>query len=385
MEKQFNGDRLKKARIYRGMTVVDLAEKLELQRQTVSGYESGKSTPNDSTITQKISNALDFPVQFFLEKDSELKIGSTYFRALLTTKKKYRAEQILRMEFIAGIYSFLKEYIEFPEINIPNCDGCTPEEAAVKLREAWGLGNKPIANLIHLVEQNGILVTSYPTTTNDIDAFSQMFMLEEEMTHFIGFSNNKTSASRIHFDIAHELGHICLHDWTEDVEALEKEDFKERETEANRFASAFLLPEDSFCRDIRGKNLNVPYYTEIKKKWFVSIQAMHRRAYNLGVIDMDAYQYTLRILQRRGLRKQEPLDDVLLTATPSLLKTSVLLLLQENVFTPKEFMEELSLSFNLSLSAKEVEFLLDLPKDTLTVNNIIPFHALRLKDDGEAN
>ena len=39
---QFNGDRLKAARIYRGLNVAELAEKLGLQRQTVSMYENNK-------------------------------------------------------------------------------------------------------------------------------------------------------------------------------------------------------------------------------------------------------------------------------------------------------------------------------------------------------
>ena len=38
----FNGERLKAARIYRGLTVAELAEKLGLQRQTVSMYENNK-------------------------------------------------------------------------------------------------------------------------------------------------------------------------------------------------------------------------------------------------------------------------------------------------------------------------------------------------------
>ncbi|MCJ0438956.1 helix-turn-helix transcriptional regulator, partial [Clostridioides difficile] len=43
MEINFNGERLKKARIYRGMTVAELAERIDCQRQTVSMYENNKS------------------------------------------------------------------------------------------------------------------------------------------------------------------------------------------------------------------------------------------------------------------------------------------------------------------------------------------------------
>ena len=60
------------------------------------------------------------------------------------------------------------------------------------------------------------------------------------------------------------------------------------------------------------------------------------------------------------LAEGEPLDDILLTAEPALLKMSVMMLLQEKVFTPDEFMNELSDEYGLSINASEVEYLLDL-------------------------
>ncbi len=379
MKINFNGERLKKARTYRGITVAELAERINCQRQTVSMYENNKSNPIDDDVIKRIAKELAFPVKFFLENGTQIITGSTYFRALLTTNKKYRAEQVQKMEFLAEIYSFLQEYIEFPILILPNCTNKTPEEAALLLREAWGLGLKPIENIIYEVEQRGILVTTFSTSTDDIDAFSQMVTITEKPFYMIGYSNNKTSAARIHFDIAHELGHICLHEWSEDIEALEKQDFKKREEEAHRFASAFLLPKETYKIDAIRTPLRIPDYTQLKRKWKVSIQAMIRRSYSLGIISMEEYQMMIRTLQRRGLRKEEPLDDELITASPSLLKTAVMMLLNENVFTAKEFMDELSFSYNLSLEPEEVEYLLNLPRNTLGINKILNFSDLKLK------
>lgn len=61
------------------------------------------------------------------------------------------------------------------------------------------------------------------------------------------------------------------------------------------------------------------------------------------------------------------------------LKTSVIMLLQENVFTPIEFMDELSCSYGLSISAKEAEYLLDLPVGTLANPKIIAFPSLQIR------
>jgi len=379
--KHFNGDKLKSARIYRGLTVAELAEKLDLQRQTVSMYENNKLRNPDYSTIKKMSDSLGFPPNFFLEKGNmEYKTGSTYFRALLTTNKKYRNQQIQKMNFISIIYSFLNEYIEFPAFNFPSIkEGMDVEDAATVLREYWNLRDKPIENIVYLVEQNGIIVTRFETDIDDIDAFSQMQDINGNSIFLIGYSKNKGTAARIHFDVAHEIGHMLLHEWSEDIETLSKEEFKERENQAHAFASAFLLPKDAFSKDIGSYANNLSYYIELKKKWKVSISAMIRRSYNLRLIDYPTYQQLMRTMQKKGIKKEEPLDNVLLTSAPSLLKAAVQMLIDGGVLTPKEFMSELANNFYLSLDSREVEMLLDLPKDTLKVTNVIPIHSLNIK------
>ena len=380
MNTPFNGYRLKKARIYRGLTVAELAERVGCQRQTLSMYEISKSQPTDKTTVARLAQELDFPVEYFYEQSNSFASGTVYFRSLLTTNKKYRSEQIVKMDYLSQIYSLLQDYVAFPEyepLDLP--DSVTPEQAAYALRDAWGLGKGPVDNLISVVEQHGILVTSFSTSTNDVDAFSQFMGAADTPTYIIAYSNNKTSAARLHFDIAHELGHICLHEWSEDIEDISKEEFKQKEREANDFAAAFLLPEETFRKDAERGPQTITYYKQLKKKWKVSIAAMIRRSEKLGIISTDDYQNLIRVMQRRGLRKEEPLDDILITASPALLKTSVIMLLQENVFSPTEFMEELSHSYGLSINATEVEYLLDLPTGTLAIPRIIEFPSLQIK------
>ena len=370
--KNFNGEQLKKARIYRGYTVGELAELTGYQRQTISMYENKRSTPIDISVIINLARVLGFPPQFFTEQSININSGATYFRALLTTNKKYRSQQEQKMEFVAALYSFIQEYIDFPALNLPEFpSGISPEEAASILRTYWGLGDRPISNLIYTVEENGIIVTSFKTETDDVDAFSKMIEIGNDLRYFIGYSSNKTSAARIHFDVAHELGHICLHGWSEDVESLTKEEFKKREEQAHRFAAAFLLPEPSFRNDISRNPYNLPYYKQLKQKWKVSMAAMIRRAYTLEIISADDYQMLVRTMQRRSIWKNEPLDDVLITSEPSLLRTSVTMLLSEKVFTAKEFIDELSFDFGLSLYSEEIEHLLNLPEDTLRINKVL--------------
>ena len=167
-------------------------------------------------------------------------------------------------------------------------------------------------------------------------------------------------------------------DWSENVEKMDKQDFRVREAEANNFASAFLLPEQEFFYDVKHHPTSIPYYKELKKKWRVSMVCMMRRAYSLGLMTYEDYQNLMKTLQKRGMRKQEPLDDKVVTSEPSLLKTAVSILLEQKVFTAQEFINELAFSYGLSLKAKEIEFLLDLPENTLDITSKIPIRHLKI-------
>lgn len=365
--KEFNGERLKFARLYNGYTVDELASKIDITAQAESQYEMEKITPQFDKIIL-LSNVLNFPVDFFLAKDNILlKSGSSYFRSLMKTPKKYRTEQKTKVCLLAKLYTVLNEYIEFPTLDLPHDIESydTPEEAASYLREFWKLGDKPILNLLRLLEAKGIVVTSYDTNTSDIDAFSQQFLINGKEVFFIAYSNNKNSAARINFDLAHELGHIILHNWNEDTEDISREEFKQREKEANEFAAAFLLPTESFLNDIKFYNNELSRYVELKKKWRVSIGAMIHRACQLDVLTMNQYQYLIRIMNKKGMKQVEPLDDILEIPYPRLLRDSIDLLLTNNVFSKNELLMEFS-NAGYPMEPSELEKLFVLEKGYLS-------------------
>ena len=364
--KYFNGERLKIARMWRNLSATQLADLTGFSRQTISMLENGKLMNPEFATVQKLSEKLGFPVTFFLEETKiNLNESTTYFRSLLTTNKKYRVEQEEKIKFIAIVYNMLSEYLEFEKVNLPQIPtNATPQEAANILREYWGLGNRPIENIVYLAESNGLIVTDFETATGDVDAFSHKITSDDMETYLIGYSKNKRTAARIHFDVAHEIGHILLHNWREDLECIDKEEFKEIELQAHAFASAFLLPEDEFRKDVRPYATNLAYYTELKKTWKVSIAAMIRRAKDLDIITADDYSRLMRNMQKQGIRKIEPLDDELVTAEPSLLRQAIKILFDQKVFTPNEFLEELSREYGLTLYPKDIETLLGLKKGT---------------------
>lgn len=119
-------------------------------------------------------------------------------------------------------------------------------------------------------------------------------------------------------------------------------------------------------RDVSLYPRDLKYYIELKKKWKISISAMLIRANRLGVLTDNQYQYLMKQMAINNWRKREPLDNVLIKQEPILLNKSIEILMQNNIFNPQEFMEELSEN-QLSMKPEEVEMLLNLDKGTLSI------------------
>lgn len=376
--KVFNGDRLRTARIYRGKTIAELAEEVSVTKQAISQFENGKA-PGLETLLRLIS-ALGFPREYFYEEDKDkIQIGNTYFRALLSSKKKDRMSQIEKTKIVASIYHFLNKYVEFPKLNLPdrNFNINEIEKNANEVRQYWGLGSEPISNMVRLLEKNGIVVTSFSTDGDDIDAFSQHQQVEEDEYYFVVLGDDKKSATRRQFDAAHELGHILLHDWSHDVELLSREEFRQVESEANHFAAAFLLPREAFVNDLVYPS-KLDYYVELKKKWRVSISAMIVRAYQLKVISNNQYQNLMKQVSKKGWRSKEPLDDIIQVSRPSLMRKAVEILTVNQVMSGNQIVKQLSNNNNLSLHSDEIELLLGLDKGTLiSINQGSPVVSIK--------
>ncbi|MCY9591054.1 ImmA/IrrE family metallo-endopeptidase [Paenibacillus chitinolyticus] len=377
----FNGDRLKAARIYRGKTIAELADEVQVSKQSISQYENGKANPSLETLLKLIS-ALGFPRDYFYEKDDKsIKVGTTYFRALLSTNKKDRLSQEEKTKILAKIYHTLNQFVQFPKINIPPIrEGINDiEKVAQATRDYWKLGTDPIPNMVYILEKNGFIVTSFGTDNANIDAFSQRQEVDGEEYLFIVLGSDKSSAARRQFDAAHELGHIMLHDWNADLELVSREEFRQMENEAHQFAASFLLPKEAFLKDLVLPN-NLDFYIELKKKWKVSISAMIVRAYQLKAINYNQYQYLMRQISKKGWRTKEPLDDVIQVSKPTVLRKAVDVIQSNGVLSGDQFMHQLSKN-NVSMIKDEVEILLGLDRGTLSeVKQNAVVLSLRHKD-----
>ncbi|PGZ03364.1 DNA-binding protein, partial [Bacillus thuringiensis] len=108
----------------------------------------------------------------------------------------------------------INEYIDLPKENLPtlDVDNVSIEEMAVQAREFWGLGDKPIKNMVELLEINGIIVSTSRINVSEIDAYTQTRKINGSDVYFVVLGNDKGSRYRRQFDAAHELAHILIHE-----------------------------------------------------------------------------------------------------------------------------------------------------------------------------
>lgn len=382
---RFNGERLRMARAYRGLTSTEFAGKLGVTKQAVYQLESGKNSPRLETLLQ-IANLLDFPREFFYQWDRKepVRTANTFFRAQLTTHKTEQISQMEKIKILARIHMFLQNYVDFPSLNIPEFRFVEGEfdfeDIANDLRKSWCVGDGPITNMVRLLERNGFIVTSLPVGSSQIDAFSMGYEEDGQSHYYIVLGSDKDSAVRRQFDAAHELGHCLLHNWITGDDGGRVE-IRERESEANRFAAAFLMPKESFLADLIYPN-KLDFYVSLKKRWKVSIASMIVRAFHLEAINANQYHYLMRQLTRRGWRHREPLDDELKVDQPVIFRKAVDLILSSGTLMPSQFVKQLSEEEHLSLSRREIEILLSLPSGTL-VDESQETPIIQLREPGE--
>lgn len=372
-KRDFNPNQLNEARVARGLTIKELAEAISVTKQAVSQYELGISIPKPE-VMMSICKTLEMPRAFFYDEDDDEVKGNTFFRASTTISKKVREMQRKRVNWLYRIHSYLDKYVDFPELNLPNTtclaeeewDKDSIEELSVLVRNHWKLGDKPITNMVNLLENNGIVVASLQLGNEKIDAFCQ----PRSANYYILLGEDKQVAVRRQFDAAHELGHLLMHHDIDNQDKLTKEEFKVMEQQANQFASSLLLPEDAF-RSLVASSFTLDDYKELKKYWRVSISAMIMRAKDLGIISESRYTSLQKQISMKKWRQKEPLDDVLPVPSPTALRKAVLALLESGL------KDELQIAFELKLNSNDIEMLCNLESGTLSVKEVEPVIKLK--------
>ncbi|MGE3683084.1 MAG: ImmA/IrrE family metallo-endopeptidase [Bdellovibrionales bacterium] len=295
---KFNPHRLSLARRRRGLNKKTLASLIGVCPRTVVDYEREEGIDPSTEILSKIAKELDFPVEFFFaESLDEPCLDGVSFRAFSNLTAKYRDASLSASVIATSLNDWIESRYDLPAPRIPDLRGEEPEAAAEAVRIEWGLGNAAIKNLVHQLESNGVRIFSLPKDSQRLDAFC--FWRTE--TPFI-FLNTSKSSERSRFDAAHELAHLVLHRHGQ-IQG------REVETEADRFASAFLMPKESVL-SVAPSFITLETLIKMKRLWNVSVAALNHRIHTLKITSDWHYRQLCIQISERGFRKKEPLGGV---------------------------------------------------------------------------
>ena len=288
------------ARDLAGISQQALGQSARVTAAAVSLYERGVATPTEESLAA-FAKCLGADVGFFHAPTTARSEVPAFFRRLRAASAIERRRARHMTEVVRDLIEILETEVRLPDLEIPRHqaedgqDG-RPTEAARLTRESWQVPPGPVENMILLVERHGVVVARPRSGDTKIDAYSVRFPGRP----VIVLSSAKGKRDRSRFDVAHELGHLVMHDpahaatpWVE--------------KQAHQFAAEFLMPE----MDIREELEKAQYLNDLltlKHRWEVSIAALLRRQHDLDIIDQSTYTSRMKAMSAKGWRRHEPSD-----------------------------------------------------------------------------
>lgn len=289
---------LRLLREFRGLSGPALAREAHVSSTTISKIESGKKTTTAELTAQALAEALEVRAETLgIESLRPVNPEALHFRKRSGTRKALEKQLVASGALFEHAALVASEGLDLPEPSFSVGENVSPKEAAAECRRRWGIrSDAPIVNLTGWIEKAGAIVGTLDNEAA-IDGFSwarprPMILL-----------NKKAPPSRQRFSLAHECGHLVLHQGAPGRSP-------ERELQANEFASELLFPESASRREFpQSERLSLKELLELKKRWGMSLQALLYCAHARGLIQSRHYRHAMIYLSQKGWRKAEPGEE----------------------------------------------------------------------------
>lgn len=336
----FSGERLQLAREFTGLTQAKLGAEIAASHGLVSMYEKGRQIDPPPDLVEAFGLVLGFEPGFFYEPVKDLfREEQCSFRHRRSTPEKMKTQIRAHATLIGMAIDCLRAHFSLPKLDVPQIaakDASAIEGAAEEVRAHWRLGIEgPIMQVGRALENAGVVIVPHLVDSKKVDAFSRC-----GPTSVIFLNQAIQSTSRWNFDIAHECGHLVMHQGITTGDG-------ETEAAADRFASAFLLPRKAFSREFATAPFSWNHVFDLKKHWQVSAAAIVRRAYDLRLIGAVTYRQAYKYMSAQGwLTKGEPHEPTFqhpeiltlaLKALGSKVEMTIEQLREQLHFTPETF------------------------------------------------
>lgn len=288
-----NPDRVELVRMRLGLTKSGFAAALGVDRKSIQRFESGTHDLPQGCM-DKLCDISGFAEEYFFRPSPEMpNPEGVSFRSLrsLTAAKRDTAMAAGGIAF--EFDDWIAERYARPEHDFEQAENIAPSAASAQLRAAWGIGQRPIGNVINLLEAHGIRVFSLVEEARQLDAYS----LWRNNTPYIFLNTTKTS-ERTRHDACHELGHLVMHRHSGSKHP-------KAEDEANTFASTFLMPSADLLAETHW-DMDIDDIIRKKKRWGVSASSLNYALHKAGRLSEWSYRGNYIALSQRYGRTDEP-------------------------------------------------------------------------------
>lgn len=336
MALQINPKQLVIAREYREYSQTELANKIKgLSQSNLSKFEKGIGILSEE-ILLKIFEYLNFPAAFFTRTISNFSDNANY-RKRASLNKTNRSKIDITCKLIGYVIDQMADELEYPSFNLRMVDleeGFTPTYVASYIRKQLKIDG-PVKDICKILEKNGVIIVEFDFGSSLFDGVSFI----SDNGYPIIIVNKNFSNDRKRFSIAHELGHIIMHSAITNLYP----DYRNKEVEANIFASELLMPEIEIKNDLR--NLKLTELAELKRYWLTSMASLIMRAKDLGCISQDRYKYLNIELSRHGYKKKEPVNVYI--DSPNIFMTAYKMYKNELGYTKNELADAFALPMDI--------------------------------------
>lgn len=308
MRSDVNQAQVQRLRTVRGLSHTEMAAQLGVSTSALSRILTGRSEATHTQLTA-LALALGCTPGVLQQAPAEVLHSRPWLRAYADAPKKVMDQFVA--DTVLAVESFDELRLKLLPERLPMFSGDPSDEHEIdefahSVRLATDIEEGVVTNATRAAERLGCVVLPLESELGRHLGMS-MFVNGTPVIR-VARASPQTPGDRQRFTVAHELGHLTLH---QSVPAPDNaEQSKAIEKQANRFAGAFLLPADEFLEDLDavGGRVTLTTLSKLKARWGVAIKAMVVRLQQLQRIDADQARSLYKQISARGWNKGEPIE-----------------------------------------------------------------------------